>query len=55
MNKEPVLASFDLCAIAYAQMSTDVMHAFFKINELQFSGLATAIDSSELLRNIRYS
>ncbi|MFI3190857.1 hypothetical protein BCS42_16810 [Crenothrix sp. D3] len=31
---------------------TDVTHSFFKINELQFSEFATAIDSSEHLRNI---
>ena len=32
----------------------DVTHPFFKINELQFSEFATAIDSSERLRNISY-
>jgi hypothetical protein len=32
---------------------TDVTHPFFKINELRFSEFATAIDSSERLRNIR--
>ena len=39
---------------AYNCLLTDVTHPFFKINELQFSEFATAIDSSERLRNISY-